>query len=253
MSDDEAASALEDLGLSNYEARVFVALQKLGTGSAREIHEEAGVPRSQVYGTAESLEDRGLVEVQRSNPITYRPVGLAEARQRLEARIERTQEQAFDHLESIRDQQAPESEAREDIWTIAGSAAITTRLLSLIPEARELLVFGVQSPDLLSDDVVDALVQQAEGGVTVLALSSDEKARNQLSEAGLQTFEPPPEQADNDQAGRLLLVDDHTVLVSVLGAEETAIWSSGTSFASVLIPLIQGAVAVPSDPDGNGA
>lgn len=246
MSDDEAATALEELGLSNYEARVFVALQKLGTGSAREIHEEIGVPRSQVYGTAESLEDRGLVEVQRSNPITYRPVDLEEARQRLEERFERAEETAFDNLASIRDQRTSNNEAREDIWTITGSAAVTTRLLSLIPEADDLLVFGVQSTDLLSDDILDALLEQAATGVAVITLSDDDAARRRLSEAGLQTFEPPPEQADNDQAGRLLLVDNDTVLVSVLGAEETAIWSSGTNFASVLVPLIKGTVAVPS-------
>lgn len=249
MSDDQAAAALERLGLSNYEARVFVALQKLGTGSAREIHEEAGVPRSQVYGTAESLEDRGLVEVQRSNPITYRPVDLEEARQRLEERFERSQDQAFDHLESVRDQRAPNNEAREDIWTITGSAAITNRLMSLIPEADELLVFGVQATDLLTEEILDALAEQVAADVTVIALSDDEGARRRLTEAGLPTFEPPPEQAENNQAGRLLLVDSDTVLVSVLGAEETAIWSSGTNFASVLVPLIKGTVAVPSDLD----
>jgi sugar-specific transcriptional regulator TrmB len=240
MSDEEAISSLERLGLSNYEARVFVALQKLSRGSAREVHEEAGVPRSQVYGTAESLEDRGLVEVQRSNPITYRPVGLEEARERLAERFERSRDRAFDHLESVRDQRAAESEEREDIWTITGSAAVSNRLASLVPEAEETLVVGVQSSDLLTDHLLDALVAQAEGGVHVVAMSADEEVRSRLRAAGLPAFEPPPEQADNDRAGRLLLADDDTVLVSVNGTEETAICSSGTNFASVLVQLIRG-------------
>lgn len=250
MSDEEATAALQRLGLSNYEARVFTALQKLGTGTAREVHEEADVPRSQVYGTAESLEDRGLIEVQHSNPITYRPVDLAEARDRLEERFEESQDQAFDYLESVRDQRAAGGEEREDIWTITGSAAVTNRLQSLIPEADEALVVGVQSAAYLTDDLVDALVEQAESGVNVVAMSADEEARRRLSAAGLPVGRPPPEQAANDRAGRLLLADDDTVLVSVVGAEETAIWSSGSNFATVLVQLIRGAIAVDRDESG---
>lgn len=247
MTDEKAVSSLERLGLSNYEARVFVALQKLGTGTAREVHEVADVPRSQVYGTAESLEDRGLVEGQRSNPITYRPVALEEARERLAERVERDQQQAFEHLESVREQRSTGTEEREDIWTITGSAPITTRLANLIPEADETLIFGVQSPEFLTDGLVDTLTARVEAGVDVLAMSADEEARSRLSAAGLPTFQPPPEQADNDRAGRLLLADDHTVLVSVIGTEETAIWSSGSNFASVLVQLIRGAIAANRD------
>ena len=250
MSDEEVASALERLGLSNYEARVFTALQKLGTGTARDVHEEADVPRSQVYGTAESLEDRGLIEVQRSNPITYRPVDLKEARERLEERFEHSRDRAFDHLESVRDQRAAGGEEREDIWTITGSAAVTNRLQSLVPEAEASLVVGVQSADQLTDDLLDALIERADAGVDVVTMSADEEARSRISAAGLRAFQPPPEQADNDRAGRLLLADDDTVLVSVVGAEETAIWSSGSNFASVLVQLIRGAITVGRD-DGS--
>ena len=50
-----ARTALERLGLSTYEAGVFVALEKLGRGTAREIAEATDVPRSQVYGAAEHI------------------------------------------------------------------------------------------------------------------------------------------------------------------------------------------------------
>lgn len=255
MTIDEttAVDALERLGLSNYEARVFAALQKLGTGTAREVHEESGVPRSQVYGAAESLSNRGLLEVQHSSPISYRPVDLAEARERLAERLERTQERAFDRLEAIREEGPADSEEREDIWTITGSAAITSRLGALIPEAETSLLFGVQSPALLTDDLREALLARAEAGVDVLVVSADEDVRRQLSDAGLPTVEPPPEQAENDQAGRLLIADGDTVLVSVAGPEETAIWSSGTNFASVLAQLIGGAIGVRLDRSENGA
>lgn len=239
---EAVVAALERLGLSNYEARTFVALQKLGTGSARDVHDVADIPRSQVYGAAESLEGQGLIEVQRSNPITYRPVPLDEARERLADRFERDQAEAFEYLEAVRDQQAG-TEEREDIWTISGAAAVTTRLLRLLPEAEDHLVFGVQSADLLPDDVFEAVVEQAAAGVDVYVVTTDEDVIERFEGAGIPACPPPQEHGENDRAGRLLLADDDTVLVSVVGAEEMAIWSTGSSFASVLVQLIRGAVA----------
>jgi HTH-type transcriptional regulator, sugar sensing transcriptional regulator len=96
MNEDDAIDALESLGLSNYEAKVFVALQKLGTGTARDIHGVTDVPRSQVYGAAENLQQRGLVEVQQSKPLQYRPVSLNAAKSHLRDRFERRQERTFD-------------------------------------------------------------------------------------------------------------------------------------------------------------
>ena len=120
-------------------------------------------------------------------------------------------------------------------------------MVDLIPEADETLVFGVQSPEFLTDELVDALTARVGAGVDVLAMSADEEARSRLSAAGLPVCPPPPEQAENDRAGRLLLADDDTVLVSVVGVEETAIWSSGSNFASVLVQLIRGAISVNRD------
>ena len=60
MADGDEAGAtesLQQLGLSQYEAEVFVALVKLGTGTAREVTQITDVPRSQVYGAAEALDD----------------------------------------------------------------------------------------------------------------------------------------------------------------------------------------------------
>ena len=48
------------------------------------------MPRSQVYGAAERLEERGLVETQQSTPTQYRPVSLGRARSRLLDELERT-------------------------------------------------------------------------------------------------------------------------------------------------------------------
>ncbi len=49
------------LGLSGYEARVYLAVLRLGRAQPREIALEAGVPQQRVYDVLRSLERRGLV------------------------------------------------------------------------------------------------------------------------------------------------------------------------------------------------
>jgi len=59
-----AVESLRDLGLTEYEAKVYTALVKIRSGTAADIHLVSGIPRSAVYGALNRLEERGIVEVQ---------------------------------------------------------------------------------------------------------------------------------------------------------------------------------------------
>lgn len=58
MDDEAAIDGLNRLGLTAYESQVFLGLQKLASGTVSDV---VDVPRSQVYGAAETLEG-GLVD-----------------------------------------------------------------------------------------------------------------------------------------------------------------------------------------------
>lgn len=49
----DAIEALTELGLTEYEARCFVALSQLTQGTAKEISRVADVPQSRVYDVTE--------------------------------------------------------------------------------------------------------------------------------------------------------------------------------------------------------
>ncbi|WP_458189593.1 TrmB family transcriptional regulator [Haladaptatus sp. NG-WS-4] len=231
MNEESAIGALSDLGLSNYEAKVFVALQKLGTGTARDIHSVTDVPRSQVYGAAENLQERGLVEVQQSKPIQYRPVGLETAKSLLRDRFERTQERAFDYLESARNEFVEGDEEREDVWSVDGREAVSSRVEQLVEGAETRIVFGVHDTSLFTQQIADALRERADAGVDVLVATDDQSIRERSDGLSIVSL---PQEPPEERAGRVLVVDDDTVLISVLGDDETAIWSSGTGFAAIL-------------------
>jgi sugar-specific transcriptional regulator TrmB len=244
MSDAEAVTALERLGLTSYEARVFVALQRLGVGSASDIAEACEVPRSQVYGTAEKLEGRGLVDVQQSNPIQFCPVDLEEARRRLRDRYERREEAAFEQLESVRTEHNPD-EQQEHVWTVTGRESVTSRATRLVGEATDsvrYLVGGEPTDGAVGDELVAA----AERGVSVTVVSADDDVLAAFGNRPVRTVQFPSERvADDPETGRVLVVDGETLLLSIDGAssatggdDETAIWSAGTGFAAVIIRLL---------------
>lgn len=248
MDEADAIAALENLGLSNYEAKVFTALQTLGTATARDVHQVTDVPRSQVYGAAESLQDRGLVEVQQSKPIQYRPISLESAKSHLREEFEHTQERAFEYLEIAREQRADADEEREDIWTVHGRTAIDGRIEQLVEEADHRVVFalGASAPKL-TDRLVDLLRERAASGVEVVVVPSksvgDRFADSEVTVTPLSAGHPH----GDDPVSRVVAVDGETVLLSVRDerdapelAEETAIWSSRTGIAAVLIQLVDG-------------
>src|SRR3989442_3404714 len=67
----EATEAIRRIGLSKYEAVVFVILARAGVATAGEIARASGVKRVQTYRALESLEGRGFVEVTLERPKRY--------------------------------------------------------------------------------------------------------------------------------------------------------------------------------------
>lgn len=246
-ADDEAAvEGLTTLGLSTYEAKVFVGLHRLGTGSAGEVAEVTDVPRSQVYGAAEGLEELGLIDIQEGTPTEYRPISVSEARYVLFDRVKRAGDTAFDHVEAVAGSHADEEDTGESVWRTDGSDSIAQRAAATIATADEHVTYLPADASRLEPSVVEALSDAVDRGVTVELASGDEAVRTAAREAGIEVS-PVDETASPDlSSGRVLVVDGDTVLLSVLPTDrmpdvstETGFWSEDTAFARILVTLLR--------------
>jgi len=239
--ENEAIDAFERLGLTSYEAKVFIALHRLGSGTAKDVANVADVPRSQVYSVADSLEAHGLLEVQQSSPIRYRPVGIEGAQNTLQERFEREQDRAFEYVEMVKQESAPE-ETQEDIWTVRGRNRVEDRVVELLKGAEDRIVFGTRLPELVTESVERTLAERVGAGIPVVVVSQSNDVRAQFGAVdGVETETPPAYRERDQRSGRIVIVDDDSILLSVIDDDgsETAIWSSGSLFASVLIQLIE--------------
>ncbi|NIC00522.1 TrmB family transcriptional regulator [Halobacterium sp. R2-5] len=244
MNDADAVSALKRLGLTTYEARVFVALQKLGAGTASEVADIADVPRSQVYGAAEDLEGRGLVDVEQSNPTRYRPVGVEEARERLYRQLRSESDAAFDYLESVREEYGATEES-EAIWTVRGQSNVVSRAAQLVGSAEDHVVYGTDEIGQMEPALRDALASAAEAGVDVTVVSENEDVTAVARDLGARAVSVAHQPTPDMGAERVVMVDDVAVLISVAGDDgtETAFWSRETGFAGMLSSLLEEFVA----------
>lgn len=239
MNEGDAVDALKRLGLTTYEARVFVALQKLGTGTASEVAAITDVPRSQVYGAADGLEDQGLVDVQQSNPTRYRPVDVEEARDRLYRQLRSESDAAFDYLESVHAEYGGSDEERASIWTVHGKSDVASRTAELLKTTEDHVMYGTDDVDYLEPSVRDALTEAASSGVNVTVVSADDDVLAISEELGFDAV-PVADHQPEMGTGRVLTADDEAVLISVEGEQEAAFWSRDTAFASMLSTLLTG-------------
>jgi len=248
MDEDTAIDALEALGLSAYEAKVFVGLQKLRAGTAREVADVTDVPRSQVYGAVDALADYGLVDVQQGTPARFRPVDIDEARERLVDRLETRADRAFDYIDEVSGQHEGAGAQTEAIWTVSGSDNVSARAGSLVDDASDTVVYGTGDPAHLAGPMAEALSAAAARGVDVL-VASVEPAVGEAVEArfdGVSFQAIPEDRLSEDSTGRVLVCDGDTVLMSVTPreemphvTEETAFWSAEGAFATVLVTLVE--------------
>ncbi len=240
MSEREAIEALETLGLSNYEAQVFVALQRLGSASAQAVSRHSEVPRSQVYGAADDLAERGLLEVVESSPKTYRPVGLSTARQLLTERLERETDRAFETLEDLR--ASDPSPTGGDVSTLRGRQPIDDRIASLIASAESVVVFVSPTARSLTDDIAAALRNAADSGVSATLVTAESSLRDQFSDDSIEVF-VMSEDNPADFAGRALMIDDRTVLLAAETdaepVEEEALWTGDSSIGRILAAFMR--------------
>jgi sugar-specific transcriptional regulator TrmB len=234
---EEAVDILQQLGLKEYEARCFVGLTRLETGTAQELSEITEVPRTRVYDAVRVLEARGLVEVRHSSPQQYRAVSLEEAAKTLQDRYEALHERLYDVLERVERVETDEETTTPQIWEMSGRDAIDNRTIQLVSEASSEVVLVVGDESLLSEDLIQGLNGIPEGVDLLVGTLSESLQRHVESlvpaadtfVSGLDWLHGEDGAATATAFGRLLVIDQSTVLASsLLGCgEETAMVGEG--------------------------
>ena len=243
---EEAIEVLQQLGLKEYEARCFVGLSRLHTGTAKQLSEMTEVPRTRVYDAIRVLEAQGLVEIQHSSPQQFRAVPLDEATETLRDQYEDRVERLHDALDTVEVVEADDETTIQQVWAMSGRDAIENRTDQLIEDAAGEVVLVVGDESLLTEDLV-ATLNDVGNGVDLLIGALTESLQDQIQTAvpdattfisGLEWLHGEDATENEIAIGRLLLIDRSTILVSSLmpdTKDEQAIFGEGFENGLVVI------------------
>ncbi len=136
---------LRELGLSEYEALVYMTLLSRGELTPRKISEESGVPRTKVYEVLRRLGEKGWVVTISRKPLIYAPRKPAEILEEKKRFYEERVEKAKNLLEEVERSRlglVPPAE----ILVIRRREALTRILQELLIGAKEEIRVLVTTP-----------------------------------------------------------------------------------------------------------
>jgi len=158
--------ALRELGLTDYEARVYLALHEAHPANGNQIAERSGVPSAKVYASLRRLLGRGLVALVDSRPVTYVPLPMDEFLRAREAR--------FHNLAAMIRRELRPAGGRalhEMLWHLEGYDLLLDRARRIIDEARQELYLSAWRDQVV--DLQETLRRAGRRGVRIAAVVFD--------------------------------------------------------------------------------
>jgi sugar-specific transcriptional regulator TrmB len=237
---------LQQLGLKEYEARCFVGLTRLETGTAKKLSDITEVPRTRVYDAIRVLEAQGLVEIQHSSPQRFRAVSLEEAAETLRDQYDERVDRLQDALGAVETVEADDESPVQQVWSMSGQDGIENRTNELVENAESEVVLVIGDESLLTEDLLatlNGLANDVDLLVGALSKSLQDRIQHAVPEAttfisGLEWLHGEATAEEETAIGRLLLVDRSTFLVSSIvpmTREEQAIFGEGFGNGLVVI------------------
>ncbi len=132
MTQKEIIQTLEKLGLSNYEAKAYLAILSEPPLTGYKLSKVSGVPRSRIYETIEKLAAKGLVLTQAGETSLVKPVSF----ESFLDRVDRENKQNMDLLRKALSQIKKPSED-QGIWSISGRDQIVEAINQLISKSKK--------------------------------------------------------------------------------------------------------------------
>lgn len=237
---------MQDLGLTEYQARVYLTLLDLGVSKASQIPSLSRVPRTRIYSTMNQLHEKGLVEIIPESPIKYRPVRISDYLERLAESHMQIADDLMEKREKWESEFAikgeVEVEERGGFEALYGRRNVRERLTRMYEEAEsEILSIGTaQSPTRIVSSRLPTIEEKFRNGVEMkyaFPVNSSNRDNAQILSQYADV-----KNIDMDLSIYFLVVDSRQALLchpippdeSFLKGDDIAIWTNDKGIAEAL-------------------
>ena len=168
----ERLTKLKEFGLTDYQARAYLALLELNVSTANQIPAISRVPRTKIYGIMRQLHDKGLVQIIPETPLKYKAVQFNKY---LERRVGQMREEAGDlerSIESLTESfkiQAHEPDEQGKFEMFYGRRNVRDKLKDMYSIAKEQIISigNEHSPARIIRTTISIIEDLAKAGVKI--------------------------------------------------------------------------------------
>jgi sugar-specific transcriptional regulator TrmB len=250
LSQDETVETLVNLGLTVLQARVYIALSRLGTQTGRATAKAARVAPQDVYRVLSELQEKGLIEKIISKPNQYRSAPVIQGlsmllhdRNQQTYKLKKAVSKICKNLE-IKDYQDNNDVTKEFALLPAQERAINrdVNLFETVQTSLE-LVNNFQESMALHEYHFKREIKALKTGVKIREILSVNNSRIRPSNDFLKLVAMKPayrvRYIYSPEPAKLIIKDSKEVLVSTKGSvnalQQPVLWSSN----NVLVQIIQ--------------
>lgn len=165
---------MKELGFSEYESKVYVALVSVGGGTATEIAKISQVPTNRVYQILSDLSTKGYVRAQTSlsSPNYYFAESPKTVMNKLEEKFVGAITEARNTLEALYER--AKRSTLPIIWTLRGDKAIYEKIISMIKSAEKELFLIIDTLfDFEEYQLIPILQQAHDNGIDIRIITAD--------------------------------------------------------------------------------
>ncbi len=158
----QAAEVLGKVGLTQYEARAYIALVARGVGDAATLATAAGIPRTSAYKVLESLAEKGYAKPTGGKPILFRPTPPLDVAETLKGAIQ----EVFEQLAQLHRVVAEHGEPQL-VYLLSGRDKVVAKIGELLDQSTRTFILTTRQVAELRDDLGKKIQHAVKRGVQV--------------------------------------------------------------------------------------
>jgi len=158
----KAAEVLGKVGLTQYEARAYIALVARGLGDAATLATAAGIPRTSAYKVLESLAEKGYAKPTGGKPILFRPTPPLDVAETLKTAIQ----EVFEKLALLHRVVAEHGEPQL-VYLLSGREKVLQKIGELLDQSTEAFILTTPQLSELRDELGKKIQHAVKRGVRV--------------------------------------------------------------------------------------
>jgi len=141
LTQEATESALLDLDLNRYEARVYLSLVSEGVTTAKTLSGITNIPYGKVYEVIDSLARKGFVHTLPTKPAKYKAISPRESLDKIkkttDAKLAKIESLLIGRLEPVFNKNKKFSEPQNSFWILNGRSMVNQKAQELVESAQK--------------------------------------------------------------------------------------------------------------------